>query len=145
MPRQIIGPTVALFLIGQIPLAVAASGKNSEILVYSDVCIHADTGDLLGTRIVLLRFPEGDYVYFQLAEGVMLIPELTKAETREDGMRIRFRAPGPKNKLVTFDGQITDKKLTGTFEQEGWKNISGDAMFNLPRVDIGYVGFPLCK
>ncbi len=119
--------------------------KKSEILVYSDVCIHDESGDLLGTRIVVLRFPEGDYVHFQLAEGVLLTPEVAKADISEDGTRIRFHVSGPRDKSVAFDGRMTAKSLIGNFEQGGWEGLSGDAIFNLPRVDIGQVGFPECK
>ncbi|WP_063702459.1 hypothetical protein [Bradyrhizobium centrolobii] len=46
----------------------AAPSDDSGVTVYSDICYHAEAGDLLGTRVVLLRLKGGDYVVYQIAE-----------------------------------------------------------------------------
>jgi hypothetical protein len=74
----------------------------------------------------------------------MLTPSIAKADIRGDG-RTKFDVAGPKDKLVAFDGRITVKNLTGTFEQGGWRTLAGDAMYHLPRENIGQVAPPLCK
>lgn len=73
---------IATVLMTVLLVAGAGAAPATPFTLYSDVCYHRESGDILGTRIGILRLPEGRYLYLQFAEGdfvapqmIMLVPE----------------------------------------------------------------------
>jgi hypothetical protein len=93
--------------------------EKSEVRVYSSVCVHPESGDLLGARLVLLRFAEHDYAVFQLAQGQMGPTDTSIAEV-SDKLKITFDATGADDKPVTFRGTLADATLSGKFDNEAF-------------------------
>jgi hypothetical protein len=74
-------------------LAVASLGGAARAAaqpeIYSDVCYHDETGDQLGSELVVWRRPEGPRVRFTLCDGVCKGPEPV-VEARLRGDRLTF-------------------------------------------------------
>ncbi|WP_313459283.1 hypothetical protein [Stenotrophomonas sp.] len=73
-------------LLGLLALPGIASGDESQALrgTYSNLCIHPDTGDLLGIELSFVSEAEGGYVLVQRYEGGPIVPELMKIKSRGD-------------------------------------------------------------
>ena len=121
-----------------------APAERSSLAVYSDICVHSESDDLLGTRVVVMRFVDGDYVLFQMAEGVMTKPELGKAVIDSGNGDILFSVPQSEKLVATFKGQMTGQFLTGTFDNH-WVGGAGEKNFKLPRITGEQRSFPVCK
>jgi hypothetical protein len=125
------------------PAYVVAQPDTDGVLAYSDMCVHDESGDLIGDRIILLRFPDGDYVYVQSAEGEIQPPQVTKAIISRNDSDIIFRVSKPEG-TGTFKGTITKEALTGKFEN-GWLNRLGSTLFRLPRIVGRQHSYPKCE
>ena len=123
--------------------SLGAPQEGSRVIVYSDICVHPESGDLLGSRVVVMRFVEGSYVLFQMAEGVLEAPQSVAATIDKNG-DILFRLPESEKVLATFKGKMTDQSLTGTFDNH-WTNGFGKKTFQLPKVAGPQRSFPPCK
>jgi|SoiMethySBSTD1v2_1073268.scaffolds.fasta_scaffold43962_1 hypothetical protein len=123
---------------------LGASSSEGNVTVYSDICIHSDSGDLLGARILVMRFREGDYVLFQMAEGVIEAPQIGKANIDSKTGDIVFRIPESDKLVVTFRGKINDQALTGAFDNH-WVSGSGEKIFRLPKLIGRQQSFPTCR
>jgi hypothetical protein len=75
--------------------------------------------------MIALRFPDGDYVYVQTAEGELQPPQLATATISRNNSDIAFTVTGLDKSAATFKGKMTEQALTGTFEN-GWQSRSGD-------------------
>jgi hypothetical protein len=122
----------------------AVQPELDGILAYSDMCIHEESGDLVGERFVVLRFPDGDYVYVQRAIGEIQPPQLAKAIISRNDSDITFRVSSVGGATGTFKGNITREALTGKFEN-GWLNRAGKPMFRLPRIVGRQQDYPKCE
>lgn len=73
-----------VFVLGLLALPGIAFGGESQALrgTYSNLCIHPDTGDLLGIELSFVSEAEGGYVLVQRYEGGPLAPELMKIKSR---------------------------------------------------------------
>ena len=73
-------------MLGLLALPGIAVGGESHSLrgTYSNLCIHPDTGDLLGIELSFVSVAEGGYVLVQRYEGAPLAPELMKIKSRGD-------------------------------------------------------------
>jgi hypothetical protein len=123
---------------------LAAPQEESGVSVYSDICAHAESGDLLGARVVVMRFKEGDYVLFQMAEGVIEAPRLGKAIMDSKSGEIVFRIPESEKLIATFKGKITEQSLIGSFDNN-WVNGAGAKTFRLPKIAGRQRSFPECR
>jgi hypothetical protein len=124
---------VVVFVLAAVSTRVDAwQPEKDAVLVYSDVCIHGETGDMLGDRVVVLRFADGDYAYIQTAEGVMQPPQISKA-TISNNVDIKFSVSGPNKAIAIFRGKLAEDALSGTFTNN-WKSRSGTSLFRLPRI-----------
>lgn len=74
------------FFLGLLALPGIAFGGESQALrgTYSNLCIHPDTGDVLGIELSFVSEAEGGYVLVQRYEGGPLAPELMKIKSRGD-------------------------------------------------------------
>ena len=127
------------------PVASTAQDvRRTVAIVYSDVCTHADTGDLLGDRVVVLRFFEGDYVFFQTAQGAIQEPLLGTATIDYKNNDIVFKVSASDKSVATFKGKMDGKVLTGKFDNH-WTNRSGGELLRLSRIDAGQRDVPECR
>ncbi|WP_156179579.1 hypothetical protein [Bradyrhizobium sp. LTSPM299] len=140
-----------LFAIGAISLIAttvsnAAPPEDSGFAIYSDVCYHPAEGDLLGTRVVLLRLKDADYVVYQMAEGELGKPQIGTATVDPKKGDILFKvAAGDSNEPVaTFRGKIAAQALTGSFDNSNWTNRKGEKTFRLPRIVGRQQSYPVC-
>ncbi len=127
--------------------AIAGDGKPQYFIrLYSDICLHSESGDLLGTRIVVLRLRDGDYVYFQPSEGWPRSPVGAKAAIADNATDIEFHVAEPGQPAIDFKGKLTDQFLSGRIEYDdgAGKKWLGDPM-RLPRIDNPKNGFPNCR
>jgi hypothetical protein len=89
------------------------AGETDFYGIYSNM--EASEGDFSGFEFILLPSNEGDYLVFQSAEGWPMKPLLLKVSLGgtkpSDNNRIRFRHP----EMGPFEGEITEKVLTGEF------------------------------
>jgi len=92
---------------------VSAAGYSAFTL-YSDVCLHQESGDLLGTRLGLLRMVDDTYAFYQLAEGWPGEPQIVKLD--EDQLkksRIDFQA-SQDGKRFSVQGRIAGNTIVLT-------------------------------
>jgi hypothetical protein len=118
------------------PLSVAAEAPRKTVAVYSNVCFHAQSGDILGERVFLFRVRDGFQVLFQEAIGEMQLPILEKALVSGDQIRVELhrRSEGPS----IFVGSITPETITGSY-------LNGDGRrITLTRQHEEENGFPNC-
>lgn len=89
------------------PPNVRALGMPSGelISIYSDICVHAEEGDLIGDRVLVI-FGEGDtYVVWQTAEGALGPPPVGSAIL--DGSAMRFTFDQAAGEAISFEGHLT--------------------------------------
>jgi len=141
-------PAFLVWMLASLPLvprfAFAGPLDESAALIYSDVCVHPESSDLLGDRVVLMRFPDGDYVYFQTAEGVFGPPQIVKAVVASNGTDIEFKVSDLDKAAANFKGRLTEEALIGSFDN-GWQNRVGSPVFRFLRVAERQPRFPRCE
>lgn len=162
MMRVPIGwPMVAVcFLLGVAGASAESVGKREPLRVYSDICLNEQSGDLHGTRIIILRLPEGYYAFFQdefsvyghdsqalrfpkpLAPMDLPQPQAAVAIVGDNNsdIEILYAEPNDPKNYVHFKGKMTDKMLTGRYTS--WSPSTADVQF--PRVDVWRRNFPRC-
>lgn len=117
MRRIVLAMVACLLLVS--PIAIA----DERVAIYSNVCWHAEAGDLLGDRIGVLRLSDSPYVFVQSASGEWETPFLAKASA-DDLKRGKLNfviTDGPKS--IHFHGTISEKSVTGQFD--GWRDDKG--------------------
>jgi hypothetical protein len=120
------------------------ASQDESVVVYSDLCYHSESGDVLGNRVVVMRFKEGDYVLFQTAEGEIGAPQFGEAVITSRSDEIVFKIKASEKVIATFNGRMSGQFLTGTFDK-GWENRSGEKTFRLPRIVGRQRSFPECR
>ena len=104
------------------------------IFVYSQLCYSAQSGDVDGFRIVLLRLPEGDSVFFEEADGAIMEPLIGNAmiDPKTSEISFEIRVPNiPSDDPIRFRGTIDSDNLTGTLLWRG--GAGGTHDLQLPR------------
>lgn len=110
--------------------AAAAEHLPDSFVVYSDVCVHRETGDFLGTRIALLRFADGADVLVQVGEGELGVPEVIKlTDDPWKTQRLRFAMTGSQK---LFRGVLSPAAVSGNFDEAGLNSL-GHRVTQLPR------------
>ena len=127
--------TTALIASG---VALAKSLPRYGALVYSNLCVEPQSGDIGGTRITLLRFADGDKVIYEYTEGAVNWPLFAQrgqvdSKTGAIGFKVQTGS-----ETLSFEGKFTDAALTGAF---GGKSES----ISLPRVADLRRPMPNCK
>jgi hypothetical protein len=134
--------TALLLILLPVGGAVAVEWAPENLAVYSNVCVHRQTGDLLGTRIALLRFADATYVYVQIAEGELETPQVIKlSDDPWKTSHLQFVMMGDGAPRV-FRGALSSNALSGNFEEAGLNTI-GHPVTRLPRSTEKY--FPECR
>jgi hypothetical protein len=132
-------------MVGLLPCSIAA-GKESRtgFKFYSDVCLHRETGDLLGTRIGVMTLPDGIYIFFQEAEGQLEEPQTFKlARNALTGSKLSFSLTDSAGQR-TFVGTISEAAINGRFT-DGGVGPKGNGRYDLKRVALPESGFPECR
>jgi hypothetical protein len=130
-----------LLLSVSLPVCAAAADRSPDnFVVYSNVCVHRETGDFLGTRIALLHFADGAYALVQTAEGELGAPDVIKlSDDPWKTSRLRFVATDSRK---IFRGTLSPAALDGNFDEAGL-NSSGHAVTRMPRSTEKF--FPECR
>lgn len=106
--------------------------ENELVSIYSDICLHEETGDLGGRRIFLIRGDGRGYEYYvavQWAEGGLGMPLLVPAFIQGGEIRFRLEESGY---VRNFIGQLTEEHLVGYFEEDGL-DVDGEPSIKLSR------------
>jgi hypothetical protein len=82
---------------------------------YSNVCRHAESGDLLGLEVSFVSDADGGYALVQRYEGEAIPPELMQVKRRGDDLvlasgatdAIALRQDGKRMQLTYLDGQLS--------------------------------------
>ncbi len=77
---------------------------------YSDVCVHPESGDLLGTELSFIRSGDVTYVLMQPYEGEAGVPELLKVRSSGSRMYVHSEAAGDVLSL-----ELRDEVLVGVW------------------------------
>jgi len=108
-------------------VAIAAPKKSGlpryGMAVYSDLCLHKDSGEFGGRRVTVQRFAEVDTVIYEYTAGGLSWPIVA------DDVQI---GPHGDKMIFTLQMEGEEKTLSGTFADQG-------ATFVL---DGGYCGQP---
>jgi hypothetical protein len=125
----------AALAISWVGIGMAAAGTMPRygVFVYSNLCIEGDSGDTAGTRITLYRYPEGDRVMYEYAEGALarpVIADLVKVDERSGLLRFAVTRPGAQAETIstrlTNDGEVLSMRGP-------W--CGADVLIRLPRVE----------
>jgi hypothetical protein len=103
------------------------------VTIYSNVCYHEESGDLIGELIMILRQYGDTYVVYQQAEGILTEQQPIKAKVEGDRIDIEFAEDTP-GYVVTFSGKLTDKAIVGRFSYEPDKVVR---LFRQPNISQG--------
>jgi hypothetical protein len=98
-------------------LSGAASGRDLArygVFVYSDLCVSAQSGDVAGNRISLLRYPYVDHVIYEYTEGALMAPLLADKMTIDPKTGALTFDVSNGDRTVTFHGTMADDALVGT-------------------------------
>ena len=119
--------------------ALAVTTKQKEMVtIYSNVCYHEESGDLIGELMLILRQYGDTYVVYQEASGILTAPQPIKAKVDGDRIDIELPTASP-GYVVTFSGKLTDKAIIGRFSN------ARDKVVRLARQPNVSRGAPDCK
>lgn len=116
--NSLIGGFAACTLLA-LTAAIAAPGKRPAggsglprygVMVYSDLCVHGDSGEFGGQRVTLQRFAEADTVIYEYTAGGLSWP-LVATDVNVD----------PRGKMMYFTVQEGEEERTisGKFSPDG--------------------------
>lgn len=77
--------TLALAL-AVLPSVATGAGAPNHAPTYSNVCMHPESGDLLGLEISFVGGADGGYAVVQRYEGEATAPEVMKIKPRGDSL-----------------------------------------------------------
>jgi hypothetical protein len=137
------------FIILLLALYVAAcdcamAESNEDFVLYSDICAHSETGDLLGTRIGLINLFDSTYVFFQVAEGRLESPQVSKLSTGGLGKGKLSFPVSIAGKAKMFQGTVTNAAIIGNFDDQSF-GPTGNSVFHLKRTSALDKTLPRCR
>ena len=112
-PRLVTGLTFLLFATALLfsERAESAPLPRVGVFVYSSLCTKQQSGDAAGYRLVVLRFGDGDRVFFDWSEGPLYSAEADKVTVDGSGTKISFmvQIPGTTEPVYasSFAGEIS--------------------------------------
>ncbi len=150
LPRALLATAFAFLALCPSCLARAATDEKSPdagtmVVIYSNACVHPESGDLLGERLFIFR-EEGDVLFlFQEAGGVWTDTHSGKAEIESSKLSFSFDELWQgKQTTQTFHGTITPQEVTGGFDN-GRADSMGRTNYRLPRKANENIGVGACK
>ncbi len=79
------------------------------VVVYSDLCVHPDSGEFGGQRITLQRFSEVDTVLYEYTAGGLSWPVVASDVTIDPrGRQLYFTVQPPDEDERTINGKLAD-------------------------------------
>jgi hypothetical protein len=134
-----------LVMIGLVPWNVAVGQSTPPgFAFYSDVCFNPEGGDLIGTRIGVMKLRDATYLFYQDAEGIFGQPQIVMLAPRAlAGRKLSFQI-ADVNGPSTFVGTISDTMIQGRFT-DGSVGPKGTGIYNLKRVALPEGRFPKCR
>jgi hypothetical protein len=115
-------------------LAASAGSQPSEVFaLYSNLCLHRQSGDLLGTRVALLRLGDGAYAMYQESEGWPGKPLMVKLDPgllKKSKLDFQVSMEGGESRIVR--GDVTGNVLVLT---SGGLRMN-EKILRLPRVPL---------
>ena len=91
------------------PAAPAGTLPRYGMLVYSDLCVHADSGEFGGQRITLQRFSEVDTVLYEYTAGGLSWPVVASEVTIDPrGKQLYFTVQPPDEDERVISGKLAD-------------------------------------
>lgn len=124
-----------LIILSSIVLLASLSAAVADpVAAFSNLCVHSETGDVLGRRLVVMRFGHETYVVFQQGEGGLLDPEFTRADlnAKTGALSFGLKEPSP----LKIKGKLTNTAFT--YIDSGSKTV-------LPRVTSEDGAMTACK
>jgi hypothetical protein len=124
----------------------ASAAEGGVFALYSNVCFHNESGDILGTRMGVLRLGDGPYVFVQWSGGGdMMEAETYKLSPDEFKKgKLTFSVVYGQNR-GTFHGTITDKAINGRFDNPTIVSLWNKPLFHLRKVNPQQKGYPVCR
>jgi hypothetical protein len=115
----------------------AATLPRYGMLVFSDLCLHPDSGEFGGQRITLQRFAEVDTVIYEYTAGGLSWPVVAGDVTVDPrGRQLYFVVTPPGEDERTISGKLSDDG--NTLVLDGAYCDDGSVPMRLPRVvDFG--------
>ena len=110
-----------------LPTFAQAERPKEFLAVYSNMCVHPKSGDLLGERMIVFRSghpfeKEQVWVLYQSGEGVLSEPIFERAAIDGDDLRVMLHFPAPSNVVRTFVGKITPAAISGSYAERSRPN-----------------------
>lgn len=120
-----------------IAILASLAGTSAALAVppvaaYSSMCYGAETGDIGGKRMSIVRFPDNEtYVIFQSGEGALMDAEMAKANLNASTGALSF-----KLKNQTIKGTLTNDSFA--YKEYNIKEV-------LPRLSDYQARLPGCR
>jgi hypothetical protein len=114
---------------------------GTMVVIYSNACVHPESGDLLGERLFVFREEGSVFFLYQEAGGVWDDPFSGKAEIESGKIRFSFALHG---KPETFRGTITSQEVVGRFDS-GAPDPMERKIYRLPRKKNENIGVDVCR
>lgn len=114
--------------------------------LYSDLCLHRQSGDVLGTRIGFLNIRGGTYIFYQASAGELEAPQIMPLPDGQlaKSQFLRFSAKTFSG-TDQFSGVVTPQAIDGNFQGAKTDDFGkGGRDMHLPKVDP-QAGLPYCK
>jgi len=112
----------------------------TAIKIYSNICFHEETGDLMGERILVLHLDKDFVVYQSVIGDRFSKPDFVTAHLM--GESISFSIPSPSENSGTFNGKIKEDQIVGFFSG-GQLDVFGKSSYMLGRTSLDKL--PKCK
>lgn len=85
--------------------------------MFTDMRYHAESGDVVGTEVLVVYSRDGYRVVYQSSEGEPGVPVVVPAKV--EGMRLTFDVPASADPRGTFNGTFDAQGLEGDFSGSG--------------------------
>lgn len=118
-----------------------AASDGGRIVVFSSLCVHPESGDIIGDRVILMEFPEGSYVLYQSGNGVVESYSGNAIVISENFLKFSVIID---DEDYIFTGKMRKNSLSGNFIKKKDENYSRDTGV-LPIVSGGMRKYELCK
>jgi len=105
--RQGLGLSGILLLASSLSSSPVFAAGDGVMTLYSNMCLHGESGDLLGTRLGFIHLADGNYAFYQEVEGWPNTTQMIKLEPEQfQKSRFSFRADTGDKVLRDVEGRI---------------------------------------